>query len=216
MKFFALVLAVASLFAVPVFAADTVPCGSVKAEWCAGLYTGTVGVITRGEKREFITARATASGPFSTKLSGFGRADLTGSQDGGAINIRDPHTFRTVEASGGLRYKVGGIVEASVIAGATYSVEGDAGKPVDARLFTLAALARVPIGDGGYAYVGAGHHGPVGGRALLFAASIPLKGGTYSIIDFAFPLQRNVLQEKTWVLKVGASIRVKTIRLVLP
>jgi hypothetical protein len=180
-------------------------------QFTASLYTGTVGVITRGERREFISARGSVTARLAAGVSGFVRGDLTGAQDGGGLDLRDPKTFRTVEVVGGLYRKVGP-VEATALAGATYSVEGDHGKPIDARLFTLAALARIGFGDGGYAYGGVGHHGPVGGPALLAAASVPIKGGAYSVFDFAFPLQRTVFAEKAWVLKVGASVRVKRIR----
>lgn len=212
-----LMLAVLTLASVcagaPAFAAEpAAPCGSAKPEWCAGLYSGALSVVTRGEKREYLSARATVSGPVFKRLSAFARTDVTGTQDGGGLNLGDPKTFRTIDAAGGLRYPVGP-VEASVVAGATYSIEGDRGRPVDARLFTLAALARVGFGDGGYVYAGGGHHGPVGGPALLLAASVPVKGGTYSVVDFAFPLTRTVFAEKAWVLKVGASVRVKTLRL---
>lgn len=201
------VLTVAALCA-PAFA-DPAPAASPAAKLTASLYAGTSSVLTRGERREYITSRLSATAPLFAGLSAFARVDLGANQDGG--NLSDPRTFRTVEVLGGLWRKVGP-VEATAIGGATYSVEGQEGRPLDARLFTLAALARVGIGDGGYVYAGGGHHGPVGGPALLFAASVPIKGGAFSVIDFALPLQRTVFREKAWTLKVGASVRVKRLR----
>lgn len=195
----------------PAFAADA-PCGTVKSEWCAAAYTGAVSVVTRGEKGEYVTARVSLAGPAYKSLGVFARVDLTGAQDGGALDYTNPKTFRTIEGSGGLSHPVLGDLALAAVAGATWSVEGDTGKPIDSRLFTLAALARLPIGDGGYVYVGGGHHGPVGGPALLAAASIPIKGAAFTQVDLAFPLTRTVFLEKAWVAKIGASVRVKGLR----
>lgn len=175
----------------------------------ATLDTGVVSVITRGEKHEYAAARATVAGRLSSKLTAWNRLDIGGSQDGGALNLTQPTSFRTIEDGLGLSYSLGAI-SAVVISGATFSIEGDAGRPIDARLFTVAGGARIAIGDSGYVYAAAGHHGPVGGPALLVAASIP-KGDGFITVDFALPFNRNVLEQKTWVLKLGASVRLKAV-----
>lgn len=176
--------------------------------WTATLDSGTSAVLTRGEKREFVTARVGFAARLSDVFGAFARLDVAGDQDGGGLNLTDPHTFRSIDAAGGFR-RITGPLRLSILGGVTYSIEGDQDKPIDARLFTLAGLVGRVVGEGGYVEVGAGHHGPVGGPALLASAQIPVSSGAFTVIDLAFPLQRNVLSEKAWVLKIGASVRVK-------
>jgi hypothetical protein len=195
-----------------ILAAAAAEAAGTPEQWKGSLYTGALSVLTRGESREYIAARLTASGPIAKGVSGFARADITGTQDGGGLDLKDPQTFRSVELMSGLRYPVGPF-DAGAVAGVTYSIEGDQGKPIDPRLFTVAGLLRYTLRDGGYAYVGAGHHGPVGGPALLAAAAIPIPGkaGVNSIVDFAFPIARDALPEKRWVLRFGVSARVGSV-----
>lgn len=176
--------------------------------WTATLDSGTSAVLTRGEKREFVTARVGFAARLSDVFGAFARLDVAGDQDGGGLNLTDPHTFRSIDAAAGFR-RITGPLRLSILGGVTYSIEGDQGKPIDARLFTLAGLVGRVVGEGGYVEIGAGHHGPVGGPALLASAQIPVSSGAFTVIDLAFPLQRNVLSEKAWVLKIGASVRVK-------
>ena len=72
------------------------------------------------------------------------------------------------------------------------------------------ALWSQQLAAGGYIYAGGGHYGPVGGPALLVAASLPA-GPAFTFVDFALPLRRNALDQKAWVLRVGASVRVKAL-----
>jgi hypothetical protein len=205
-----LAAALLCLVSLPAHARAEDPPPPAAPKFTSSLYTGALSILTRGEKREYLAARATVSGPVLKNLGAFARVDATGAQDGGQLNVEDPSTFRTLELAGGLRYTVRPKLSLAAIGGATYSIEGDEGAPRDPRLFTAAALLRYELGDG-YVYAGGGHHGPVGGPALLVAASVPVREGTFAIVDFAFPLERNVLREKTWVLKLGASQRVKTL-----
>jgi opacity protein-like surface antigen len=180
--------------------------------WTATLYTGALSILTRGEKREYMAGRVTIAGPLFRSLSAFARGDATGAQDGGQLDVSDPQTFRSLEVYGGLRYPLAPTLSLAATAGYSYSIEGDEGAPTDARLYTLALLGRLDLGNGGYVLAGGGHHGPVGGPALLAVAAIPLKDGIYTVLDVAFPLQRNTLREKTWVIKIGATARVKSFK----
>lgn len=190
----------------PVFAADP-----PRPALVVDAYTGSYALVTRGESREFLTARATATAPLFGDLSAFGRLDVGGEQDAGGLDYSDPSTFRRVEVAGGLGYDVGALRLVG-LGGVTYSVEGTSDAPRDPRMYTMAALARVGIGESGYAYAGGGFHGPVGGWALLGALSIPA-GPAFATVDYAFPLSQTALRERAYTLRVGAQVRVK--RLVL-
>lgn len=208
--------AVLALSSVPAFA--QAPAASPSpAGWTATLYGGTATVATVGQRREFITARLGVSGPLGGRVSAFLRADATGDQDGGSLSSTDPRSFRALEANGGLAYRVSNNLDLAAIAGATFSIEGATGAPVDPRLYTAAALAKAPVYKTGYAGAGFGWYGPVGGYALLFSASIPVgKIGAFTVIDYALPVQsRQALRDapRPWLLKVGATVRVKTINL---
>lgn len=182
---------------------------TVSQPWTATIYTGASTVATTGEKREFLTARITAAGPLGGGLTLFARADLEGTQDGGSLS--NPRSFRAVEINGGVSRRLG-VFDVAAIGGVTTSIEGATGAPVDPRLWTGAALARVPLKEGGYAGAGFGWYGPVGGYAALFTASVSLGHGAYSVADYALPIQTPA-GLRPWLLKIGATVRVKSIDL---
>jgi hypothetical protein len=169
------------------------------------LYTGTLGVVTREERREYFTGRVGLLAPIHQNVRAIGRCDLTATQDGGALE--DPSSFQVVECAAGPEVQLGPLGVAGV-AGVTWNADGDA-TPRDSRLWTVVVLGSVDIGDGGYFRVGGGHFGPVGGWAAVAAASIPIGGNAFTTVDFALPFDTNALRERTWLLKVGASVRVK-------
>jgi hypothetical protein len=207
-----LIVAALALAASPAFAQAPAPSPS-PAGWTATLYGGTATVATVGERREFITARLGVSGPLGGRVSAFLRADATGEQDGGSLSSTDPRSFRALEANGGLSYRVSNNLDLAAIAGATFSIEGATGAPVDPRLYTAAGLLKVPVYKAGYAGLGGGWYGPVGGYAALFSASIPVGSiGAFTVIDYALPIQTPT-GRRPWLLKVGATVRVKTINL---
>lgn len=174
----------------------------------AAAYTGTAAVVTRGERSEFVTARASAACALSGKLAILARAELGGTQDGGGLDFGDPKTFRAIEAVVGVRYALLGPLRASAVAGTTLSAEGQEDAPVDARLYTLGGTLGLGFGDGGYVEGGFAYDQRVGGAAVLFAASVPIKGA-YTVLDLSAPIERTVFEERAWQLRVGAQILVK-------
>jgi hypothetical protein len=208
-----LIVAALILAASPAFAQAPAPSPSPDG-WTATLYAGTATVATVGERREFITARLGVSGPLGGHVSAFLRADATGDQDGGSVATTDPRSFRALEANAGLSYRVTKNLDLAAIAGATFSIEGASGAPIDPRLYTAAGLAKVPLSRGrGYAGAGGGWYGPVGGYAGLVSASIPIGNiGAFTVVDYALPIQAPT-GRRPWLLKVGATVRVKTINL---
>jgi hypothetical protein len=65
-----------------------------------------------------------------------------GQQDGGSLASTDPRSFRALEANGGLSYRVSDNLDLAALVGATFSIEGATGAPVDPRLYTAAAWPR--------------------------------------------------------------------------
>lgn len=208
----ALVLAILAAVA-PKAACQPAPSASpspAPTTWAASFETGTSILLTRGEKRDRVAARLTIGGPITSSLGAFVRADLAGSQDGGSIEYSDPSTFRSVEMMGVLRYRIRPSIELGAVGGFTWSAEGEEGAPLDPRLFTVGAVVRGQLDErGSYAYLGAGHHGPVGGPALLGSVSWWPDARAGTAIDFAVPFRADAFVGKAWTLTVRALVRVK-------
>lgn len=196
--------------------ADPGPAPAVAAPdsgWTARLYTGGQSVITRGERKEYLTARATLAGPLGPGFAAFVRADVGGMQDGGTLASLDPSTFRSLVINAGVTKTVG-LFDLGAVGGVSYSIEGSAGAPIDPRMYIGLGIVKVRLRDGGYVGGGGGWYGPVGGGAIVATASLPVgPPGAYTTVDFALPIQSNALLEKTWVLTIGATVRIKTFSL---
>ena len=188
----------------PAFAAD--PTKPSRGQ--AAAYTGTAVVLVGDERTEFVTARASAAFALTSKVGIFARAELGGTQDGGGLDFGDRESFRAVEALVGARYAVVGPLRVSALAGTTLSVEGDEGAPVDARLYTLGGTVGLPFLDGGYVEAGGAWDERVGGAALLFAASVPIRGA-YTVLDVSVPIRKGALDERAYQVRIGAQVRVK-------
>lgn len=173
-------------------------------------YTGVAAVVTRGEKTEYFQARGQLNAALGSGFTLFGRGELLGTQDGGSLDtLPDPSTFRSIEVVLGVRKSLSERFSAGGLGGVTYSVEGDIDAPSDPRLYTGIGVLRASIGKRGYVYFGGGHYGPVGGGALVAAASIPVTRDehAYTFVDFALPLQSTAFSEKAYVLRTGVTVK---------
>lgn len=168
--------------------------------------TGSVGVFARGVREDYAFGRLTVLAPLPKQWAAWGRLDATATQDGGGLDIRSPELFRSLEVAVGLGRQVGP-VRISGLWGVTWSIEGQEGAPVDARLHTAALVVQTTL-RGGYVYAGGGHHGPSGGPAVLAGASIPVKGAGSAFVDFSLPTTATALQQKAYVIKIGAVVTV--------
>lgn len=144
-----------SLFAAVASAQTPAPSPSPTG-WTATAYFGTSSVMTRGERREYVTGRATLAGPVSGAIDAFVRADVTGTQDAGTLDFQNPNTFRALEVNGGLSHRLG-LFDLGAIGGVTYSIEGQRGAPIQPRMYTGAGLVKARLRDGGYVGAGAGY-----------------------------------------------------------
>jgi hypothetical protein len=162
--------------------------------------------FTRGEKREYIGGRAVLDVTLPERFHLIGRADVAGSQDGGALlDLADPQSYRSVEAYLGVKREVAGPFALAGVVGTAYDIDKGY-DPSDLERHTLLLLARVPLPAGGYAYVGGGHRGPVGGAAAV--ASISYRAGpTRLLVDYDLPFSRAAEGEVLpWVLRIGVAI----------
>jgi hypothetical protein len=169
--------------------------------------TWTLITVTRGERGEYVGGRITATLPLPEQLRLFARADVTGTQDGGAIDFASPETFRSVEGYVGIGRAFGPVVP-SLVYGLTWSIEGADG-PANPRQHSALGVVRVPLPGGGYAYAGGGYHEPVGGWAAVASVSYAV-GPTRYLVDYALPFARAADGgELPWVVRTGISIPIK-------
>jgi hypothetical protein len=205
-------LAALVLTAVPAFAADQEPaCGTVLApKPCVSFTTGAVTVVTRGERREYLTVGGTIEAPLPWGLSTFGNVDAFGVQDGGSLG--NPQSFRAVKFEAGVGKSAGAFVF-SARGGATFSIEGAVGAPIDPRAFDAQIEAALRLDDGGHIAIRAGHDGVVGGWAVGADVVIPVSGGPAIVARYEFPLLRDATGRLPWVVTAGGRVRVKSFRL---
>jgi hypothetical protein len=217
-----LIFCVLALAAAPAFAQAPAPepaCGTAaKPAPCLSITTGVVTVMTRGERREYATVGGSLEAPLPLGLSAFAHADMFGVQDGGSLGIGSPQTFRVVKLEAGIGKSAGAFVF-NARGGATFSVEGKVGAPVDARMFDAQIEALLRLNEGGHLAIRGGHDGTVGGWALGGDIEVPVAGGPSIVMRYEFPLQRPPTfagAPLPWVLTAGGRVRVKSFRLGLP
>jgi hypothetical protein len=170
----------------------------------------TLAVLTRGEKREYVGGRVTLDLPVGKGVRAFARGDITGTQDFKSVeDFAEYQTFRSVEGYMGLRYPIGaGGLAVGALVGTSWSIEGEDG-PLSPHMATALGVVRLPLPGDGYAYLGAGHRGPVGGAALVASVTYPT-GPTRLLVDYDYPLERAPSGElQPWVLKLGVAVPLK-------
>lgn len=174
-------------------------------------FAGGAAVWTRGENDEFVQFRGQINVYLSKRFTVFGRGELLATQDGGSLDtLPDPNLFHSVDLLLGGRYSVTDRFSVGALGGVTVSAEGEEGAPADPRLWTALVVARVGLGKLGYAYAGSGWYGQVGGYAAVMALQIPVVDDdhAYTFFDFALPLEYNVFNEKTWVMRTGVTVKI--------
>lgn len=168
---------------------------------------GATVIDNTGEDEEFVSARIAVRAKASEKFDVVARGTLLRVQDGGTLDVPDPATFRAVEVAAGVSYDLVGKLSLVALGGFTLSAEGSEDAPSDARLFTVAGAIRYALANDGYIYGWVGHHDPVGGPAFGVSASLGV-GDTGAVLfaDYAFPLDRNVLRDRTYTLTTGVLV----------
>lgn len=175
------------------------------------LHGGAMQTAERGQpdKRDFVY-RLSVTVPAPSGLTLFGRADYTRTQDGG--DLIDPKTFRSVEGLVGARKDVGAGFAVTAFCGATWNRDAHV-EPTDPRLYTAALGFRYSVPGRGYVVAAVGHHGPVGGSALLGSIVYDINAGASWFFDAAVPLDANRFRERPYTVRVGISARLKGWRL---
>jgi hypothetical protein len=204
------VLAMASLFAVPVMAQDAPPCGTKdKPTWCLSADTGFDTVVTRNEKHEYATGGLQVQGPIGhTGLKLHLRGELMGVQDGGRLNFANAQSFRAVTVEGALFKTLGAKSQFALSArgATTLSVEGGIAAPIDSRLWTgqVEATARLKAI---VVTVRGGHDGTVGGWAFGGGLAVPIPNAPDIVTNYSYPLSRvNPTAPVPWVATAGAKL----------
>lgn len=184
------------------------------------LKTGGIVVVNANVKKEYFTARFSLR-IFTEKLDVTQppprsederdtlhlRATLTGTQDGGAAAFSDPSTFRSVVAEVEYRKTISDTLQAILIGSVTFSAEGDEGRPIDPRMFTMFAGVRGSTA-GLWLSVGAGFSGPVGSGLAFTARGGRAIGNGEAFFDFVLPIKNDALRARTWVLTTGMTTQV--------
>lgn len=212
----ALLVLLALVFAgPPAFAADEPACGTkAKPAWCTSFTTGAVTVVTRGERREYGTLGGSLEGPLGAGLAAAFHVDVFGSQDGGSLSTT-PQSYRTVKLELGIGGDVGPL-RIRARSGATFSIEGRIGAPIDPRSLDALLDVELRLEESGYLKVFGGHDGGVGGWAVGADVNIPVKDGPALVARYEFPLQRDPTGRYPWVVTAGGRVRVKSFRIALP
>lgn len=199
--------------AVPAFAQEPPQpaCGTAdKPTACASFTTGVVTVVTRGERGEYVTVGGELDVPLPKGLSAFAAVDAFGVQDGG--NLSNPQSYRAVKLEAGIGKSAGAFVF-SARGGATFSIEGRVGAPIDPRAFDAQIEAALQIAGGGHFAFRGGHDGTVGGWAIGADVEIPAGNGPAFVARYDFPLLRDATGRLPWVVTAGGRVRIKSFRL---
>ncbi len=157
------------------------------------------------DKRDFVY-RLTVTVPAPSRVTLFGRADYTRTQDGG--DLLDPKTFRSIEAFVGGRKDVGAGFAVTAFSGVSWDKDSKV-QPSDPRLWTAAAGVRYSVQGRGYVIAAAGHHGPVGGSAFLGSIVYEINSGASWFGDVAIPLDASRFAKRPYTIKAGISARLK-------
>lgn len=210
------ILAAIVALALPMVARAQAPepaCGEVLApKPCVSFTTGVVTVVTRGERGEYATVGGSLEAPLPWGLSSFAHVDAFGVQDGGSLNFSSPQSYRAIKLEAGVGKRAGAFVF-SARGGATFSIEGDIGAPVDPRAFDALIEAALRLDDGGHLAVRGGHDGTVGGWAAGADVEIPVASGPSIVARYQFPFVRDASGRLPWVVTAGGRVRVKSFRL---
>jgi hypothetical protein len=190
------------------------PCGTIdKPAPCVSLTTGAVTVMTRGERREYMTVGVSLEAPLPAGLSAFAHGDMFGVQDAGSLN-GDPQSFRAIKLEAGVG-KRAGVFLFNARGGATFSIEGQVGAPVQARAFDALVEAQLRLQDGGHLALRGGYEATVGGWSIGGDVDIPVDGAPSIVARYDLPLVRDAHGQLPWVLTAGGRIRVKSFRLAI-
>jgi hypothetical protein len=176
------------------------------------LHGGAMQFAERGkaDKRDFVS-RLMVTLPAPASITAFGRIDWTRTQDGG--NLFDVQTFRSVECFVGARRDLGQGFAATAFIGGSWDRDSKI-TPEDPRLYTLAGGLRYDVSGRGYAIVAVGHHGPVGGPAVLGSLVYEIGDGSASYFaDVSIPLSASQFASRPYTVKAGISARVKSWRI---
>lgn len=207
-----LALIVAATSCAQAYAADA-PCGTPSLpKWCASITSGAVTVIARDERREYAAGGALLEGPLPFGFSAFGSADVFAVQDGAGTAVGSQRSFRVVKAEAGASRMAVGNLQVRAVAGATFSIEGEKGAPLDPRQFDALLDVRLLI-EKGHIAVRGGHDGAVGGWALGLDVEIPVATGPAIVARYELPFLRSPGGTLPWVITGGARFRVASFRL---
>lgn len=216
MKRLIFALAAAAAFCAPAYAAAPAEpaCGTVLApKPCVSFTSGAVSVMTRGERREYLTVGGSLEAPLPWGISTFANVDAFGVQDGGSLDgFSGPQSYRAVKLEAGIGKSAGAFLF-SARGGATFSIEGQVGAPIDPRAFDAQVEAALHLDGGGHIALRGGHDGVVGGWALGADVDIPVAGGPALVARYEFPLIRDARGQLPWVVTAGGRVRVKSFRL---
>jgi hypothetical protein len=201
--------------AAPARAQEPPPCGTKEQpEACLSLTSGVVSVITRGERSEYATMGVTLEAPIGG-FALFANFDMFGVQDGGSIDSFNPQSFRSTKVEAGLSKRAGAF-QFNARGGATFSVEGQVGRPIDPRMFEGLLEAELRLNQGGHLTLRGGHDGTVGGWAVGADVEISVAGGPAIVARYDFPFQRGATGRLPYVVTAGMRVKVKSFRLSLP
>lgn len=199
-------------FCAPSFADD--PCGSpALPKWCASITSGAVSVIVRDERREYVAGGVRVDGPLPGGFSLYGSAQAFAVQDGAAAPLGLQQSFRVVKGEVGASREVVGELQVRALVGATWSIEGEKGAPLDPRQFDALLDVRLPIAGTGHVSLRGGHDGAVGGWALGADLEIPVASGPAFVARYELPLRRDRVGTLPWVATFGATVRLASFRL---
>lgn len=212
MKRLALVALLGLATCAQAYAADP-PCGSpALPKWCASITSGAATVATREERREYVTGGAMIEGPLPYGFSAFGSADAFAVQDGAATALGAQRAFRVVKTEAGASRMAVGNLQVRAVLGATFSIEGQEGAPLDPRQFDALLDVRLLI-DRGHIAIRGGHDGAVGGWGLGVDLEIPVASGPAIVARYQLPLLRSPGGTLPWALTAGARLRLASFRL---
>jgi hypothetical protein len=190
------------LLAVPSFAQDPAP---PREPITLSMHGGAMQFLEKDstDRKDFVY-RINLTVPVPGKVTLFGRADYTRTQDGG--DLLDPKSFRSIEGFLGGRKDIATNLAVTAFTGVSWDRDKEF-VPADPRLWTAAAGLKFTVPKRGYVIAAAGHHGPVGGLAFLGSAVFEMSAGAAWFGDIAVPLNSAEFLKNPYTVKVGISAR---------